>query len=312
VAWKCKVPHCYPDIPCLRGEVERSKCEHQVAVGERKPESGGDNAQHVPWNGVAAGTADLAYVASRGRPRIVGLIGPHDAGKTTFLSLFYSLLLTRTHAAGRMLAGSFTLTGWEAIASPMRWPADGAPGFPDHTTTYSSRQPGLLHLALRETSGLLSDVLFTDAPGEWFTRWASNSESPDAEGARWVAAHSDVFLVFVDSALFNTTVKLGAARAAFYSLIERVAGVARGRPVLMVRSKSDVEILKTVHQQIVTAQQTTLPEAAWYEIAKTRAESMIELAASAIEAALAPGHFREIPDLFPRVALSDPFLCFRG
>lgn len=279
---------------------------------EQKPDSMGDDAHHVPWNGVTAGTADLAYVASRGRPRIVGVVGAHDAGKTTFLSLFYSLLLKRTHAAGRMVAGSFTLTGWEAIASPMRWPADGAPGFPDHTTTHSSRQPGLLHLALRETSGLLSDVLFTDAPGEWFTRWASNSEFPDAEGARWVADHSDVFLVFVDSARFNTTTKLGAARSAYYSLIERVAGVAGRRPVLMVRSKSDVEILKTAHQQIVTAQQRTLPGAAWYEISKVRAESTVELAAGAIEAALKPGRFCEVPDLFPRVAPGDPFLCFRG
>jgi hypothetical protein len=145
-----------------------------------------------------------------------------------------------------------------------------------------------LHLALRETSGLLSDVLFTDAPGEWFTRWASNSESPDTEGARWVADHSDVFLVFVDSARFNTTTKLGAARSAYYSLIERVGGVAGRRPVLMVRSKSDVEI------------------------SKARAESMVELAAGAIEAALAPGRFCEVHDLFPRVAPGDPFLCFRG
>ena len=45
----------------------------------------------------------------------------------------------------------------------------------------------------------LLDVLMTDAPGEWFDRWAVDRSSPQAAGARWVAEHADSFALLADS-----------------------------------------------------------------------------------------------------------------
>jgi hypothetical protein len=39
----------------------------------------------LPWGGNVFGVADLSYLASIARPRLVGLVGPQNAGKTTFL-----------------------------------------------------------------------------------------------------------------------------------------------------------------------------------------------------------------------------------
>lgn len=205
-----------------------------------------------PWSGNALNVQDLPFVASRGQPVVVGLFGPHNAGKTTLLAALYLQLGAGKQAASNhRFAGSYTLSGWEALAHALRWSNERPPSFPAHTPAGIRREPGLLHLALRGPDGGLCDTYFADAPGEWFDRWAHERDAPDAESARWLAARSSVLLLVADCEALAGTGR-GNARKIMRLMAERVAEARDGRPVALVWTKADVtppeEIVNAVRQ----------------------------------------------------------------
>ena len=65
------------DCPALRGASAEAKAP------TTRPES------DLPWSGAALGGADLSVITAFGRPRIVGLVGLENAGKTTILATLY-------------------------------------------------------------------------------------------------------------------------------------------------------------------------------------------------------------------------------
>ncbi|MGH7437919.1 MAG: TRAFAC clade GTPase domain-containing protein [Polyangiaceae bacterium] len=316
MAGSCKRDGCHADLPCLMGEAERSECEHwqpeEGAPAGQVPLKPAADSVGVAWNGVAAGVTDLAYLAARGRPRIVGLLGPYDAGKTTFLAIFYSLLLRGGRVGEDLCAGSYTLAGWEGIARYMRWTRGRQATFPPHTSSYATRQPGLLHLALR-VGHRLDDVFFTDAPGEWFTEWARAEGSGAAEGARWIAQRADLLMIFVDTARLADSQTRGEARSQYQLLVERCASVARDRPVVMIRTKSDVSLPEAVTSFLHQRQVAYLPVATWHDVTKDRPDDLFNAMASAIDLAVRPAPKREAHhELFPVTTPADAFLAFRG
>ncbi|MGZ0146081.1 TRAFAC clade GTPase domain-containing protein [Kribbella sp. WER1] len=211
------------------------------------------------------GLGDLGFVAGRGRPLVIGIIGPQNAGKTTLLAAWY-LLLSRGAAelGGREFAGSYSLDGWEAIAGALRWNPGYSPSFPPHTTSRSGRAPGLLHLSLTQ-SMQLADYLLTDAPGEWFQRWAINRDTQDGDGARWIAEHAGVFLLIADRAALSSENK-GSARSDLQLLARRVS-VERGtRPVALVWTKADLEVEPAIEHSVRQAVLDVMPDAKEFSI----------------------------------------------
>jgi len=225
------------------GSRSSDACEYwgggKATEGDSGPPADGDRVV-PPWSGGALGLSDVAFVGARGKPLIVGVVGPHNAGKTTFLAAIFLLLLRSGKAGANLFAGSYTFAGWERIASHMKWTGSESPHFPPHTTAFESRAPGLLHLAFRRERTELSDVLFADGPGEWFRAWAFNRDAPGAEGARWVALHADVFLVFVDCDALAGADR-GTARVILKQIIDRLGSERRNRPVYVVWSKCDIQ-----------------------------------------------------------------------
>jgi hypothetical protein len=218
------------------------------------------------WSGSAFGVADLELVAARRRPRLVALVGPHDAGKTTLLGATY-LALTRSGRLGPdRFAGSYTLGGWEAVSHGMRWRPGVPPGFPPHTPSGAGRAPGLLHLALRQSEGGLVDLLVTDAPGEWFTRWASDRNAEEAQGAQWIARHADAFVLVLDSAALAGAAR-GEARARSALLAQRLGAEAGGRPVAAVWAKADVSVPAGMRQSINDAVNRFIPNVVEFAVA---------------------------------------------
>ncbi len=214
---RCTHESCFPDTTCALGHLDRGACEHWQEPEESEDdvvEASQNPTSDVPWNGYTLGTSDLAILGGRGQPLVVGLVGPPDSGKTSLLAFVYMWILKHGTLGDWLFAGSWTLGGWESVVQPCRWKGEPPPSFPPHTSS-TGRHPGMLHVTLRNpTTGGVRDVLFTDAPGEWFTQWSRVPGDPTAAGARWVIEHSDVLLLLIDSAALADPDKLPATRRA--------------------------------------------------------------------------------------------------
>lgn len=265
---KCPHHNCYaPMASCALGHMEYTKCpDWKGSVGEVPSTSPGGEGILLPWTGSALGLSDLSFVTGCAKPIIVGIAGAESAGKTTLLASWYLLLgrglLTNDDAR---FAGSYSLSGWEAAASALRWAPGQQPSFPQHTTSRGARTPGLLHLSFRDVNGRLRDFLFADAPGEWFQRWAINASASEATGAQWISDHADVVLLVADRQALSGE-NLGLARSAFQLLATRIAAERRGRHVALVWTKADVEIDPEMERQIKRAVTNVMRDAAEFAV----------------------------------------------
>ncbi|EUC00051.1 hypothetical protein PMI07_006331 [Rhizobium sp. CF080] len=262
---RCPYPRCHvPDVACRLGEPTPASCKHWLdAQGGKKAvaEKRGNGEQTLlPWTGTALGTDELLFLTGRGETRLVAIVGPHNAGKTTLLAAWYQGAGRSGRVGDHTFAGSFTLEGWEAVAHALRWEGS-SPTFPPHTSSGAGRAPGMLHLAVRQEDDELVDFLFADSPGEWFQRWAIDSSAEDAEGARWLADRASVFLITADCEALSGSNR-GNARSSLIQLIRRTAHERRGRPVALVWTKADIGISPNIRNSILEAAKLVMPEVA--------------------------------------------------
>lgn len=247
---ECSRTACFaPDTACVLGFEE---CEHLATPAQEVSEVDEDECHGLPWSGLALGLNDLFPIVALGRPHVVGVIGAANSGKTTLLAAHWICARRGLGDFGRGFAGSYSLSGWHQIARHMQWIPYGS-GFPPHTSAADERSPALLHVMYRH-AGARRQVLLTDAPGEWFTRWAE--EPSAAEGAQWVADQSDVFLLLADSDALRSAER-GRARAEYEAIALRLESTARGRPVIPVLTKADlvvpppiVEFVETLNSRL--------------------------------------------------------------
>jgi len=302
----CPRETCYaPETSCDLGELLLARCDvwRGKAAQERTADEPGDDLL-LPWSGAALGLTDIAFLAGRARPMVVGVLGAENAGKTTLLGAWY-LLLGRGAAGadGPRFAGSYTLAGWEAVAGAMRWSPGQPPTFPPHTASRGGRAPGMLHLAFspapaaaahRRQAGLdpdgphhpggaggpgrVTDYLLADAPGEWFRRWAINRDAADAAGARWLAEHADVLILAADREALAGESR-GRARGGLQLLARRVAAERRGRPVALVWTKSDIGIEPAMERAVRDSVLGPMPDAAEFTVGVTSADGFLGLLA---------------------------------
>lgn len=268
---KCSHRRCHvPDTSCYLGELTPQNCpEWKKGDAEAPAEISQDGRDSLlPWSGSAMGTRDLAFLTGRGEAKLVAIIGPHNAGKTTLLAAWYQHVGRTGRAAGQLFAGSYTLSGWEAVGHSLRWEG-GAPKFPPHTASTAGRAPGMLHLALR--SGTIGDYLFADSPGEWFQRWAVDQTAPDAEGARWLTARAACLVVIADCEALAGPQR-GNARADLQQLLRRTALVREGRPVALAWTKADVQISDVIRQAVREAALRAMPDIVEFHVSVAQFE----------------------------------------
>ena len=305
----CQHSACFADTACALGHYNRSQCEHWIRPGPVAPEpEEAHDVADTPWNGYALGTGDLLILAGRGQPVVVGLIGAEDSGKTTLLAFLYMWLLRHGDLAGWTFGGSWTLGAWESLVQNSRWTAEPPPSFPAHTSS-SGRVPGLLHLALRNKTGMVRDVLFTDAPGEWFTVWAKAPDHEGAGGARWVIEHSNVILLLVDSSALANEETLPQARRATRDLTERVGALASHIPLGFTWTKTDVEPSAVTRDTIERARSQFAPTS---KIWRTTIEAPATIAEVLSQAIDIGARQTDLPMLDEPRCDGDPFLAFRG
>ena len=251
-----------PLTACNLGRSSLQECEFwRDHAKEREQANSSDTVVEplLPWAGGSLGHLDLELVAARSLPRLIGIIGAHDAGKTTLLTSLYLLLWRGVRATTRSFAGSYTFGGWEDLAHVLRWHPGQPPQFPRHTSRARGRTPGLLHLSLRREDGVLEDVLFTDAPGEWFESWADNRMASSAEGARWTARHATALALVVDSAALAGPNR-GLARARLLTLLNRLSDEIRpASSIAVVWSKSDILVPAQIRESLREAFEQKIP-----------------------------------------------------
>lgn len=185
---QCSHPACLaPDeLGCKVGESSLRQCKFwQSSRGaqEQAAAAKSDDGARLPWTGNAMGAGDIGFLSGATRTRLVGVFGVAGSGKTSLLGAWYLLIGRGIGPTGISFAGSLTLEGWENIAGNLRWIGAHGPSFPPHTSSGSGRH----------------DLLFADAPGEWFSRWSVRREAEDAVGASWLSGVADVLLVIADS-----------------------------------------------------------------------------------------------------------------
>lgn len=255
MAGKCSHPSCFPnDTGCnVEGCSNLSECKYyekgEVTAEENQPAE--EEFYRIPWTGNTFGLSDLNFLTASAKPILIGIAGVASAGKTTFLASLYCLLRHGKKIGGYRFSGSLTLNGWENIAWYLSWKNNGNIQFPPHTTNNSGRVPGLLHLALKNKNGEKKDLIFTDAPGEWFDHWRNNVNSENAKGAKWIHDNCDAFLLFADCDMLAGS-KRGQAKLQINSVADRLFERIGDRPFGLVWSKSDVAVSDITKEQILS------------------------------------------------------------
>ncbi|SMF94383.1 hypothetical protein SAMN02949497_1696 [Methylomagnum ishizawai] len=288
---QCQDVECYAHEgeSCRLGEVDHTQCAKwtNVAPGT-EPETATPStpaAARVCWSGSALGLADIANLTPRARSILIGVLGAYDAGKTTLLIGNYLQLLRGNTLADAHFAGSRTLGAWESLAAWTRYDdVVRPPRFPPHTPRGTSRVPGLLHFALRGAHDEFRDILLTDAPGEWFTRWAIKTDAPGAEGACWIAEKADAFLVFADCARLSGP-KRGEARDDLCQLLERLGNEVSLRPTALVWAKDDQTVPERIQDTLRKVLNERIPQATEVRASITRPQSLVDVLASVIRPA---------------------------
>lgn len=312
----CSSPNCFAHlgVACALGEMQHTDCSAwsvgQSDIAADVPISP-QSSVRVPWSGSALGLADIANLTPRGRSILIGVLGSHDAGKTTLLIGNYLQLLKGYLLANASFAGSRTLGAWESLAAWTRFDdAARSPSFPPHTPHGTSRTPGLLHIALRGPNNEFRDVLLADAPGEWFSRWAIKADAPDAEGARWIAKHADAFLVFADCQRLSGHER-GLARKNLRELLERLGNHVGQRPTILVWAKDEDEykVGDGVRNAIIETLGKQIPHAREISASIKRPESLMRSLEAVLQPAWTPTPAHRIIE---PILQHHAFAAFRG
>jgi hypothetical protein len=255
MAGKCSHPGCFdPDnTGCnIEGHSKLSDCKYynkSESVVTTDAPVAEDVYYRIPWTGNTLGLNDLNQLTMSSKPIVIGITGVASAGKTTFLASLYCLLRHGKKIGDFSFAGSITLGGWESIAWYLSWKSNGNIQFPPHTTGNAGRVPGLLHLRLKDSNGRRKDLIFTDAPGEWFEYWRVSVNDENANGAKWIGQHSDAFMLFADCEILSGA-KRGIAKLQIQGVADRIVKNAVTLPFALVWSKSDIQIPVSTKQQI--------------------------------------------------------------
>jgi hypothetical protein len=188
------------------------------------------------------GTEDAIEITRARYTHLIGVLGSTDAGKTCLLSSLYLMASGGILPPGYEFAGSVTLQGFEDRARGLReWQDGNLPAqLADHTVLTDPRQPGLLHLAIRESSGERRrlDLLLTDLPGEWTDNLVLRSaNAPSFEFLR----RADGIILVVDGSLLLSNkrhVELQRMRQFIERLAQEVK-ISVDTPFVVLVSKSD-------------------------------------------------------------------------
>lgn len=254
---KCSNPDCPAPISCHDGHDNHTECPNWIknnlhkTKDTKEPSRKSSKSSHV-WSGDVLKISDISQISYRNAPIVIGLAGKAKAGKTTFLSMLYTLLLNGEGFSNYGFAGTKTIIGWDNLYNKLKV-KDNKVSLPEPTPTNYLR---LLHFALRNNEDQLKDLLLTDASGEVFTNWSQNKDAANAENAQWIYDRSNGFVLFIDCD--DLIRRKNSAKTEIIDIAEMLNNDLKGRPVIAVWSKADLKA--DVHPKIQESLQKELQE----------------------------------------------------
>lgn len=218
-----------PDLNTLAGGPKQPPAEKQAS---RKFHLGSE-----------LGVQDANDISRARYAHLIGVLGSSDAGKTCFLSSLYLMASGGTLPYPYLFRGCETLQAFEDRARGLReWEGGKLRGqLVDHTILSDTRQPSLLHLAIRESQGerRTFDLLLTDLPGEWTDKLVLRSTYADA--FRFLHRADGIILVVDGTQLISDEFRHEELQRMRY-FTERLANdvnVSRDTPFVILVSKAD-------------------------------------------------------------------------
>ena len=227
---------------CRLHGLHYTTCKHLKNRADPSASEGQAAYTRLPWTGRSLTPASLLLIAGRRRPHLIAVVGLPGSGKTTFLTSLF-MRVRRHDLIPYAFAGSLTLAGWSHLTRYADW----SPGVPQHfppRTSGAQREPGFLHLALRDQRDQLIDVALADAPGEWFERWLMTDplDTTLKHPPGWLVANATTVLFFVNTYGLYDELDANVVVDQTITLADRVAA---GRPA---------------HVQVIYAQTDRVPE----------------------------------------------------
>jgi hypothetical protein len=181
--------------------------------------------------------------------RLIGILGPPDAGKTAALVSLY-LLLARDRLTGMHFADSRSLMAFDEISQgARRWNEGKLPEqLTAHTELAEDRGAGFLHLRLSRDGKAPVDILLPDLPGEWTTAMVEHGRVDRLQFLKG----ADVIWLMVDGRQLSAanTRQLALHRAKL--LMQRVVALVGPAPrvILVITRRDTVEIDKVTLDEL--------------------------------------------------------------
>lgn len=207
---------------------------------------------------LALSHADASILMARRYCRLIGILGPPDAGKTALLVCLY-LLLASGKLAGFEFRNSSSLMALEEISrGARRWKTGDPPGsLTQHTEAKDERAAGFLHFRLaQQEGGEVVDILFSDLPGEWSTSLIDLNRSDRLDFLR----STDAIWVMLDGLELTERSKRQTAFHRAGLLLQRIRAlfVDSVPPVRLVISRRDKGELAPQNYQMLVEEAARL------------------------------------------------------
>jgi len=163
-------------------------------------------ATTAPWSGRHLDPVEAERLLWRTPARLVGVLGPYNAGKTCLMTSFFLQLANGQRGAfPYRFASSLTLHGFrELMEHAGRWGGGkGEDRIVPHTTVGAdtNKPRHFLHVGLRPKDlrdDRHIDLLLSDLPGEWVKGWTGYDDATSSERMSFVR-RCDAFILLADA-----------------------------------------------------------------------------------------------------------------
>jgi hypothetical protein len=197
--------------------------------------------------GEALSRAEASSMQARRVSRVVGIIGPNDAGKTSLLASVYDLL-QEGPLAGVGFAGSSTLIGFEKVCHDARVTSRRNAPYTERTT--QGVDATFFHLDLRPNDGEIVSLFIGDRSGEDYLA-ASDDLSSAAEF--FELRRADVVTLLVNGEHLASSENRHEAKATTPQIVDALVearSFRKGCRVAIVLTKHDA-VLASPHEERV-------------------------------------------------------------